>query len=132
MTRFFALALGLSACSNPSQTYLDEARDLWAASGPTDYSYHVVYGCFCPEMAADVVVTAGTADVTQVGQEDVDSRWTSGIPAVYDAIQATIDDHPDSLSVSYENGVPTSISVDPIANAIDDEWGVTISEFTAL
>lgn len=95
----------------------------------------VLYGCFCPQSRARVEVRDGqVTEVTQLGEVDTPATVTAGIDGLFDALRATLDDDPASVDVTYdpELGFPAMVSVDPIENAVDDEWSWTVSDFVEL
>jgi hypothetical protein len=133
----------LLACSatGPSEVWqaqLDAARQRWAANGPSEYEYTYVMTCYCPpESLRPVLVRVRNGEVIALyygnfpGGElpSYEGDWT--IPEQFARIQRYIDGGAKALEVEYHpvTGVPISMSVDPIPNAVDDEHGFTITSF---
>ena len=132
------LACGSTGPSEVWQEQLDAARQRWAANGPSEYEYTYAMTCYCPpESLRPVLVRVRDGVVIALyygnfpGGElpSYEGEWT--IPDQFARIQRYIDAGAKTLEVEYHpvTGVPISVSVDPIPNAIDDEHGFTISSF---
>ncbi len=106
----------------------------WAALAVADYEYDVVRQCFCPESRAHVTVRGGaflsaSRDGQPVPAEEL--RWLpTTIPGAFALIREvlTTSDRDASVSVDYDaaRGYPARIAVDPIPNAVDDEYTIVI------
>lgn len=121
----------------PEQHRLDAAIARWEAAGIDDYEWAYSRHCFCPSLDVTVQVEGGVAVDHQLEQDE------SGFPAsdedlqiltmpdLFDVVQESIDTA-DSFTVEYEpdTGRVTSIDVDPIENAVDDEFGYVVGSFT--
>jgi hypothetical protein len=136
------IPLLLLACTGPAdpsdvwQEQLDYARERWEQSGPASYAFRYTRQCFCPQLSLHVTVTNGV--VTAIRDLTADTMFTAPvhgytIPALFDQVQEFIDRPVSQLTASYDvvTGAPLSVAADPIANAIDDENGFTVSEFAA-
>lgn len=133
-----ALALPLAGCESPSgpshadRVALQRAKAAWAALGVDDYTMVVGTYCFCGVReirftVVDGVVTSRTVldDGTPLPPNSFSNVET--VDAMLDHIEKAIDEHVASLDAEYdEHGVPVSVSIDYLANAIDEEfgWGV--------
>ena len=137
------LAVLLAACSflpGASLSPRDLAlRDLavhqaqWQSKGPASYSFTITRQCFCPSDPLDVVVVDGVATkVTVAGKAPTEFQVT-GVPLTIQALFALVaaQDEAADMTVEWDAGFgyPTSVQVDPIENAIDDEFGYTITNF---
>ncbi len=129
----FACGGSVTGPRKAAQQALDAARSRWAAIGLTDYDFDYQASCFCgPEMLRPVVVQVRGGTITAVLDKETNaprtplSNWYT-IPGLFDRIQGWIDLPANTLDASYDpvTGVPTSVSVDPIRNAIDDETAFT-------
>lgn len=141
-----ALALVIAGCSaleflNPdpgteAQRRLAAAAALWARTGIDDYRFTIVRGCFCPAEGPSVV-TVRDGVVTEVlrGGVPIDPadlpRVPLTIPAVFELLRGLGPDAEFEATYDLVTGAPSEVSVDPIPNAIDDEFGLTISDLTA-
>jgi hypothetical protein len=120
----------------PEQDRLDAARARWAAAGIHDYEWTYERTCFCPVLIVSVEVQGDAA---------VDHRLEPGegsptppdeeidvltIPDLFDEVQDAIDTA-DSFTVEYdaETGRVTTLDVDPIENAVDDELAYLVRSF---
>jgi len=142
MHRACAAILLVTACAGspvgPSLEWgraLQVASDRWAAAAITDYTYTYSRGCFCPPLALRVTVREGAviaihdlvADTAHVAPF---ADWT--VEALHARIAEGLVQLPAAFSAEYDpaTGVPRSASFDPIANAVDDEWGFSVTGFT--
>jgi len=120
---------------DPEQARLDAARARWEAAGIEDYAWTYARSCFCPQLTVTVQVKSGRAVDSQVvsdGQPagtEADLKITT-IPDLFDEVQAAIDTA-DSFTVDYERatGRVTSLDVDMIEGAADDEYGYAVTSF---
>ena len=139
MTLLSALVcLGLTACGG--DTKLVDAQTKWKSQALTSYRFDYSRNCFCPDSGTVYVVRVQNGAVTTVTEKatgtPVDAKDLSSFPTI-DAIFITIDkaDHEAaSLSVTYDAamGFPTAVSIDWIAEAVDDEVSMTIGPVTSL
>lgn len=143
MTRhslFLLVLLGACSSTGPSDIWqddLDAARARWSAAGIADYDYRYRFVCgLCAPGATEIraVAVRGGA-VLSVRNEVADTLHTGdlseyGMTGQFARIQRYIDNEAASLTVAYHPvlGYPESVSVDPIAGAIDDEHGYQLSD----
>jgi hypothetical protein len=110
------------------QRELNKARERWRAGGLRSYSYRLQLSCFCSTDATrprNFVVRRGRPQSPPKGFRDV-----ATVPRLFKLIQREIDRKADGLDVEYRaNGSPKVIAVDPISNAIDDEYTYYIRRF---
>lgn len=106
----------------------------WQAKGLNDYTFTITPQCFCPfSDPLDVTVAGGVATrITKAGQP-VAPREVEGLPKTVPELFAVLSARAGAAKLSVEwdptFGFPASIQVDPIANAIDDEFGYLITNF---
>lgn len=120
---------------------LDEARAAWAESGASsgEYRIQLLRTCFCQPILLDATVRSGAVvDATATspvemggtGGEVPDDQLV-GMPSTVDALHELIaTETPDAhaVTVAYDSqGVPLSVWIDPIENAVDDEYGFEVS-----
>ncbi len=131
---------GLTGPRKVAQQELNAARARWAALEVANYDYEYRMSCFCgPDALRPVVVQVRGGMVTAVRDRETDeprtplTQWAT-IPGLFDRIQGWIDLPANTLDVEYDpvSGIPTSVSVDPIRNAVDDEGGFHASALVAL
>jgi hypothetical protein len=139
------LLLACGSLTSPSEVWqvqLDVARTRWAANGLTEYEYVYAFQCgeCLPEARREIQARVRDGELIALYYlrfpgGDVptqDGPWT--IPEQFDRIQGYIDGGARTLEVEYHpaNGVPLSVSVDPIPDAVDDEHGFTITGFGGI
>jgi hypothetical protein len=114
---------------------LQKNREKWAAAGIDDYRYDIRNTCYCFMPTSRVEVIDGeVVSVTNLHapfSESGDPGYT--VPGLFDRIQAELDAAPDGLRATYANlGYPTSLSVDPDSNVIDEEYGWVVENFEVI
>lgn len=137
----FLLALALSACGPKSE--LDQQRAKWEAQGVTHYRFKLDISCFCA-FRSITPVTVEVQDGKIVSMLDVngdelspDFRSTFEEAGTVDALFALTADalaNADHVNVTYDatRGFPTSVEVDWIELAADDEMYYYVTEFEVL
>ena len=120
---------------------LEQARALWAETGPDSYRYDYFQGCFCAAPVGDFVVTVTdgtvTAAVTDPDGEPVPEGTLAALRTMeelFDVVGTAIEREIDGFRVEYdpEYGFPTLIDLDPYENAIDDELRIEAGGLVAL
>ena len=119
---------------------LDELRDnraKWERSAPASYSYVLQRSCFCgTEMSAPVRITVVNgvhqSAVYVATGEPMRTDWLQFFPTMeglFDMLEDALREA-DEMDITYDaaRGFPTHVSADPIENAIDDEYALTISQ----
>jgi hypothetical protein len=127
----------LLACTDQQQTLtnLTHNQQLWQASRPLRYRYHLHIRCFCPDLSRPVVIEVNH-DGTLV-REEVSGNIVDGRPfAAYDTIdelfliiQKASERKVNAISVTYEPhfGYPTHIRIDDSVLSRDDTLDITVS-----
>lgn len=133
--------VGCSSPLGPEQDSLASARARWNALSLDGYTYQFRRACFCPpefvremriEVLGDVVNSAIYVDTSEpVTLPEAD------IPTIDDLlaeIQAAIDSEAFLVVATYDQtqGFPTSVSIDFIEMAIDDEMAFTVTAFQPI
>lgn len=139
----------LSSCSllgldprSDKERELARNRRLWDSRAINEYHYVMRRLCFCaPESTSPQVITVHGGVITSV----VYASNGAPVPAfiastalsvtgLFDIIQQAIDRDAYQLSVQYDAalGFPTSIAIDYILNAADDEVTYTAGSFQSL
>jgi hypothetical protein len=112
----------------------------WNSTRPAAYQYTWANGCFCPPAATGpftVTVRDGEMLVEAARKGDADpgtyALQHASIEDVFAATRSSIATAA-KIQVAYDPqfGFPTSVNVDPIENAVDDEFSLSISDFAAL
>lgn len=139
------LAFGLAtlmACSNPGEEVLQNLEK-WQSAQLKSYSYVIRRVCFC---STDYVgpfrvtvegndVTVEYVDSSQPVSEEVLKSWFLGpMEKVFKNIHEAIADGIDRVDMDFDAryGYPTTVDFDYIADAIDDELRITISDFRVI
>lgn len=108
----------------------------WRDAGVDDYAFTVRLGCFCPpqvtgpfdvKVVDGVVVEVRTEDGRQVAAGDLMAPTT--IEGVFERATRALGGDKVDLELDPAWGFPVRISADPIADAIDDEWGLEVTNF---
>ena len=123
----------LTACSDPhgpEQSDLNANLAVWQSANIEDYQFRFQRLCFCAfidpviieargrDVASVVLADSGTAvDTTQL------TDYFLTVDGLFEVIQDAIDEEAHSLTVMYhaELGYPTSIDIDYLLNAVDEE-----------
>ena len=134
--------VGILPRVNPDQVQLDENRLLWQQADITNYQYTYHISCFClPREDIVVVVDAGvvveayfTPSGTPLTPAEIQSYNLRTIEQLFDVIQAEINRPAADLTVTYNamSGYPELISVDPIGQAVDDEYSLSVMDFQEI
>jgi outer membrane lipoprotein-sorting protein len=139
---FFALVLTLSACGGST---FQQNQDKWEGQGINHYRFTVVLGCFCPFAGAEVTYEVKDGQVVNETVKAASDRPDdpgrisefyqpfNTIEKVFEYVSKSMNEA-DETTIEYDStyGFPTSISVDWIKLAIDDEMYLTLSNFEAL
>jgi len=107
---------------------------LWQLAGPADYRFTVDVQCFCPA-AQPVEVTVRDGAVISV-KPSPPEFWSEVVVPVPDLFRLVgeLRGTADVVDVTYdaEAGYPTTIAVDRITEAVDDEVSYVVTAFTPL
>ncbi|WP_088312948.1 DUF6174 domain-containing protein [Kineosporia sp. R_H_3] len=133
------LAAPLAACADETEAgreRLARARATWAAAGVTDYDLVVDGSCFCTSAGlVRIQVRAGTATVTGVeltneaGGTTPPEGTPTTVEALFDVVARSLGTA-EKVGVTYDGrGVPTTIDIDMILAAVDDEvtWTASVT-----
>ena len=130
-----ALASSLAACS------LTESQPEY--SGPSDYAYTLNVGCFCI-VTGPIRITVEDGEVTgveELAERERDEPAVDDVVAERSVTLVELGDivrrarrEADKVDVEYDPtyGFPTSVAIDWYKDAVDDEIGYTVSDFTPL
>ena len=112
-------------------------REIWQALGIDDYSFEITRSCFCPPQSIGpflVTVEDGVATSVLFEGAAADEQFTTGLPRTIDDVFQRLLDLEDAAEVvvawDAEHGFPSHADVDPIPNAIDDEFSLLVTSFT--
>ncbi|HVQ18182.1 MAG TPA: DUF6174 domain-containing protein [Actinomycetes bacterium] len=105
------------------------AWERWKEQGLTDYTYLLSVGCFCPALMGVPVTVKGSSVIDVDGKRYDADRSVIGfadtqptIDGLFVELGQALEDA-DDVTVKYDKttGVPSSIAIDWIKNAVDDE-----------
>lgn len=108
----------------------------WTSLGPSSYRYTLVRSCFCPYLgpvrvtvAADTVVARLVVESGEPVPEHSEAAYPT-VDGLFELLMDAFDHGADAIDVTYdpELGVPMSISIDFLEQAIDDELGIQVTE----
>ncbi len=143
LSLFFVLAIVLSACG--SGTAFQQNLDKWEGQNINHYRFTLVVGCFCPFAGAEVTYEVLNGQVVTesikpaVDRPDEPDRISefyqpyNTIEKVFGYVGKTLNEA-DETTIAYDPtyGFPTTVSVDWIKQAMDDEMYLTLSNFEPL
>ncbi len=138
-----ALSAILTACSALADSQLSRARSRWRSAHISHYSYKLSVGCFCAfteRMPLTVEVQDGRVISMSYRDGSAVSSQDQQIFADYQTIDALFDftsqsiHKADNIKVQYDPtyGFPSSVQIDFIRNAADDELSLSVSDFQRL
>ena len=140
---FVLTALILSACSAFGSMQINNARSRWQASGITHYRYNLRVGCFCAfvermpltiEVQDGQVVSMQYKDGTPVDPEGrkVFERYETIDKLI--GFTAESQKKADAIKIAYDpqHGFPSSVDIDFIQQAADDELSLQVTDFQPL
>ncbi len=119
-----------------AQAQLDEARALWAAKGPKDYTATFHWTCFCaPAYSGPVELTVVNGTIMGVqyaegvaapGTPKASNYMT--VPQLFDLVQQAIDERAYRIDATYDAslGYPTKVLIDYKQTIADEERGFTL------
>lgn len=118
---------------------LTKNREKWQSQGIEDYTFTLERSCFCPEeVTKPVEITVRNGEVVAAKFADsgenlpLDHFNVMTIDSLFDVIEREINEKSASVNVQYDEatGRPVSIFVDQFKGAVDDEYGLTVSDFS--
>jgi major membrane immunogen (membrane-anchored lipoprotein) len=111
----------------------------WPAYDVPDYTYTLRTSCFCGDRGVPVTITVRDGKVVDAVYAHRGWGHAAGDPAgawmrvsINDVIDAANDQDADQVRVVWPKGLdhPTSVWVDPDANAADEEIGYSVHDVT--
>lgn len=113
---------------------LADHRLAWTKAGVTTYRLQLRFVCECAagEAVAVSVVDGLVTEVRTPDGADASSAYAPfplTVEAIYQQAAAAIDGGGAVRGTWGDGGVPRSITIDPIPNAIDDELGIDVLGF---
>lgn len=108
---------------------------LWQSKGIDDYDITIEQQCFCPSQQYEITVVDGivngvTVDGMPVRPDQMRAQPKT-VPELFALVAGLSPEAASTVSYDEEFGYPALISVDPIPNAIDDEYTVVVHAFRA-
>lgn len=140
--RFAALALlALAGCDTITGTQSDHA--LWNALEIRNYDFVYQVGCFCAFNGPNPAKLSVRGGVMVKVQTEDGSAFPGTVPSLssyptidslFVILESAQKNTPNGVTVRFDPTYhyPTSISIDPIKNAVDDEITYTIKSFTPV
>lgn len=109
-------------------------RQAWTWRGITSYTWTVSFGCECMiDGPVEVTVAGGVATSATMAGAPIPVAQLSGFPLTVDALhakaQAALDGGGTVTAIWGSGGLPATMLIDPIRNAVDDELSVTVTSF---
>ncbi|NND70241.1 MAG: hypothetical protein HKN43_01550 [Rhodothermales bacterium] len=139
-----SVVIGLSGCNlfGDGNDTFQTSRELWLSQGLDHYRYEITIGCFCT-IAGDtparvtVLDDSVSAAIRLRDNVDISSQQLAFIPSIeklFDIIREATGGEADEIEVTYDRqrGFPTSVSIDYIKDAVDDEISYSISAVQAI
>ena len=138
------LSLLLVACSASSE--YDQNLKKWQVADIDHYRFDLFIGCFCPfrnvmpltiEVQNGEVVSITQVDGVVVATDDPSYELfisAASMDSLFTMLEADLNGDADEVLVTYDAtyGFPTSISVDQIKEAVDDEIFYQVENFKIL
>ena len=137
------VAIVLAGCSYVANTEQSNARARWQSSRISHYSYKLRVGCFCAftermplsiEVKDGKVVSMTYRDGAPVSaeQQQIFAQYQT-IDALFDFTSQTIG-KADEIKTGYDPtyGFPATVQIDFIKQAVDDELGLSVTDFQPL
>ena len=132
----FAVGSGCSNPLGPQEDEIAEAVGRWDVADVEDYVFEFQRLCFCGgetirRIRIDVRSGAVTGAIYVDDGSPVGDEYRQGIPTIetlFEEIQDAIDREAHSLDASYHSalGYPTSVEIDYIENAVDEEMAFNV------
>lgn len=141
------LVITLAACSNGSMTDLSRNQQLWDEANISHYQFSLTLSCFCAfrdqmpltiEVNDGAVVSMTDANGVAISANDPNYEFFVQYASIDNIFlklnEATSNPEAGDVTVTYAPGIgyPMEAYIDFIALAVDDEMGLTVSEFEQL
>jgi hypothetical protein len=121
---------------------LKAERSAWNRANLSSYEFTFNQGCFCPgatnglvriRVVNDSIVSATSIPPASAFPAE-NIQYLRTIDELFDLIQYAIGEDAYKLDVTYDHQrhYPTSIDIDYIKNAVDDEYGARASDLTPI
>ncbi|SRR5258706_5228596 len=140
-----ALVFVLAACSMGGSEFSQNQKK-WNDANITHYRFELNISCFCAfrdqmplkvEVRKGEIVSITTSSGSVVANTDVSyenfSRYAT-IDKLFTELQADLGGKADEVTVTYDPtyGFPSTINIDFIKNAVDDELYLSVAAFEKL
>jgi hypothetical protein len=139
------LTVILTACSGRASTEFDKNLAKWQDAKVTHYRYTLFIGCFCA-FTEDMPVTIEVNNGEIVSITSTNGNAINPGDAPYESVKYYADmdllfnqlkdslDKADKVEMTYDPtyGFPTSIAIDQVEQAVDDELYITVDNFEIL
>ena len=114
------------------QQQLALARFRWEAQNLRSYRFTIRRsGFISPEAQGPVVITVRKG-VAETAPESFEAYNT--VEKLFGLLEAAYQSHADTVTVQYEavRGLPTSLFIDQSLQIADEEYGLSVTDFTPL
>lgn len=141
-TLMFAVLLSACSAAVSAESPYEQNLSLWQKQDISHYRYQLSILCFCPfagQMPLTIEVSDGqaisitTADGSEPGPNSLSYEQVDTIDKLF-ATLAKAQAEADDVKVTYDptHGFPTSIAIDNIKDATDDEISYEVTNFEVL
>jgi hypothetical protein len=140
---FFVLGIVFSACNGGSEFQQNQKK--WDGQNINHYRFTVAVSCFCPFAGVEVTYEVLNGQVLNESvqstfEDQIDMVQVSDFYQPYNTIDKVFDyvggaiKEADETTIEYDPtyGFPSTVSVDWIKQAVDDEMDLTLSNFEPL
>lgn len=136
----FASLVLLAACGGPVTGELETAKSKWAAQSlRSSYQYEFTQTCFCPLANEPVIIQVKNGAVVSAAKKSdgaqVDDQlgWRPTIDDLLSKVEKA-DAEADQLTATFDPtlGYPASVSIDWLADAVDDELAFTVADVKSI
>jgi len=140
-----ALLITISGCvdkvAEPEDGSLETNYLKWKSQRINDYSIEQTHMCFCIHGAMKVLVQVRNNQIVNV--QDLEGvqvikpefwQYYKTIDQLFETVSKAVINKPHSFTIEYDKvyGFPQSFFVDPIEQAVDEEYGYATSSFKPL
>lgn len=139
------LAVLVSACSaSQPKSELEQAQEKWQEAGISHYRFHLNIGCFCVfSQDMPLLIEVQDGEVVSMAYQSGKAIETTNmelfqhyntIDRIFAELEKDLGGEADKVTVTYDEtyGYPSQVSIDFIEQAVDDELGLTVTNFEEL
>jgi hypothetical protein len=132
-----ALPIGSLTPQEQQLRLIGDQQRIWNAKNVASYQLSVTRTCFCPSVPTyRITVRAGVVTEVTKDRQPVDPAEVASLPKTVPELFAIAAGLPpdQAFDIAWDPdwGFPNRIDVDPIPNAVDDEYTIAAVGFTPL